>query len=465
MNQTKLGFLPDEKPKIQHALVFAFQQFLVMLPATVLAAILMNSNMTIYSIPAAVLASGVATIVFLFITKFQIPLYYGSSFSYIPAVGIVTGYAVRHSIDPASTLGAVLLASILSGLMSVGAGFLINRFGKDKIDKILPPHIAGTIAMIIGLSLARTTIQSLTGDFNGLGDFSNIDWIGVAIGMITLVSTVIFTVVLKKGFISQIPILLGTFVGMIFSYIFWIPLTQSGYQRYFSTMNQDTALRLLDVMPWRTIPSALQYVPLIGIAVIAIFPIAFATIPESTAHVNQIDLYVNALSKEKGGKHYPIKNLLGHNLIGDGLADITAVLCGGPAGTNYGENISLSAVTKNFSSYVFFLTGILAAAIGLILDVLHLGNLSLIVTNPVIQGVSIYLFGAIAVQGIALMIDNQVNIFDPKVVAVIGFISIIGLGVNSIQITDKLLLPGIGIAAILGILLNLFLDAITRKRN
>ena len=187
------------------------------------------------------------------------------------------------------------------------------------------------------------------------------------------------------------------------------------------------------------------------------------TIPESSAHVNQIDLYVNALSKDKNDKHYPIKELLGDNLVGDGSADIVAVLFGGPAGTNYGENISASAVTKNFSSFVFLLTGILAVVVGLLLEVFNLGNLALLITNPVVQGISIYLFGAIAVQGIALMIDNQVDVFDPKVVAVIAFIAIVGLGVNSIKLTDEFILPGIGIAAIGGILLNLLLNVLQRK--
>src|SRR5690606_37396610 len=98
--------------------------------------------------------------------------------------------------------------------------------------------------------------------------------------------------------------------------------------------------------------------------------------------------------------------MLDDNLIGDGVGDIVAVVLGGPAGTNYGENVSASAVTKNFSSYVFFITGILAIVVGLLLEVLQIGNISLLLTNPVIQGVSLYLFGAIAVQGIALMIDK-----------------------------------------------------------
>src|SRR5690554_3453326 len=228
-----VGYLPNEKPTLGKAIVFALQQFLVMLPATVLAAVLMNSNMEIYSISAAVLASGFATIAFLIVTKFKIPLYYGSSFSYIPAVGIVTSYAVTNGVGQITTLGAIIIASIVSGLMSIVAGVLIKKFGKETIDKILPGHITGMIAMIIGLSLARSTLQSLTGSFVASGDFTNVDWLGVLTGLVAFAATVTFTVVLKKGFISQVPILLGAAVGVLFSYLVWVPFSAGGYQVYF----------------------------------------------------------------------------------------------------------------------------------------------------------------------------------------------------------------------------------------
>ena len=109
------------------------------------------------------------------------------------------------------------------------------------------------------------------------------------------------------------------------------------------------------------------------------------------------------------------------------------------------------------------ITGIFAIVVGLLLEVLNLGNLSLIITNPVIQGVSLYLFGAIAVQGIALMIDKKIDIFDPKVIAVMAFTGIVGLGVDKIQITNEFVLPGLGVAAIGAILLNLFLSVLPVK--
>lgn len=460
------GYLPDDRPKFGKAIIFALQQFLVMLPATILAAIIMNGNgIMMYSIPAAVIASGFATISFLFITKFKIPLYYGSSFSYIPAVAIVVTYAISNGItDNIEVLGAILIASIISGLMSIGAGLLIKKFGVKKIDEILPGHITGMIAMIIGLSLAESTMNNILTPNSSL--FNGTDWYSVLIAIITFLTVSILTVVLKKGFISQIPILLGLLVGVIFSYLIWIPLSPSsgGYEVYFNNIKNSSVVPLLDVMPWHTIPKAFNNSTLIIVSILAIFPIAFATIPESAAHVNQLDLYVNELSvRMNKNKDYKIRKLLPENLIGDGSADIVAVIMGGPAGTNYGENISASVITRNFSSYVFLITGVIAIVVGIILEVTNVGNLSLLLTTPVIQGVSLYLFGAIAVQGIALMIKKKINVFDPKVIAVMAFIAIVGLGVSEIRVTDNFILPAIGVAAFGGILLNLLLQFLDKK--
>lgn len=360
-----------------------------------------------------------------------------------------------------------MVASIISGLMSIGAGLLIKYFGKDKIDKILPGHITGMIAMIIGLSLANNTMSNIL----NISSTNSVDWLSVLVAIITFLTIAILTVVLKKGFISQIPILIGICVGVLFSYLIYVPSlnTDLGYFQSIGSYitNLDSGkVGLFDHMPWNTLPAAFSHPGVILTAILAIFPIAFATIPESAAHVNQVDLYVNSLAEEIGSeKRYNIKDELDTNLIGDGSADIIAVLFGGPAGTNYGENVSASAVTKNFSSYVFGLTGIIAIVVGLLLHFLGNVNISQILTSPVIQGVSLYLFGAIAVQGIALMIEKQVNVFDPKVVATMAFIGIVGLGVDQIPVTDSFVLPGIGVAAFGAIMINLLLNLLENKTN
>ena len=465
-----VGYLPNERPSFGKAIVFALQQFLVMLPATVLAAVIMG----IYSIPAAIVASGVATIVFLIVTKGKIPLYYGSSFSYIPAVAIIVTHASNIGATSHEVFGSVVIASVISGLMSIGAGLLLKAFGKKVIDAVLPGHVTGMIAAVIGLSLSISTVS---GPGSLLHPISTADtnFLSVLVGMITFLAITIFTVVLKKGFISQIPILLGIVVGIIASYFIYVPsLGAGGYfnniSDYINNIGSGT-VGLFDNMPHDTFPAAFNNGGLLATAILAILPIAFATIPESAAHVNQIDLYVNDLAKRKGLIiDFEIRNLLGVNLIGDGIGDIVAVMCAGPAGTNYGENVSASAVTKNFSSVVFGITGLLAIAIGFILHAAGNIDISQLLTSPVIKGVSLYLFGAIAVQGIALMIEKKIDVFNPRVIAVMAFIAIVGLGApDGIVITDTIILPGIGVAAFGGILINALLlpleKLVTRNKS
>lgn len=449
-----VGYLPDEKPTIVKSLLFAVQQFLVMLPATVLAALLMKFN-----IPTAILTSGVATLVFLLVTRGKIPLYFGSSFSYIPAVSIVgASYYASLGQDWNSVglieleiLGPIQIAIILSGLISIIAGVIVKYFGKEKIDKVLPAHVTGPVAAIIGLSLAGGAI---TGSFQ-IGSNGMLDTTSFLISSITLLSIIGFTSFLRKGFVSQIPILLGMLVGFVLTLILDINLIGSG-------AGQATGFDVLNWTVFSSIPAAdWSYLPA---ALLAIVPIALVTIPESTAHVFQLDLYVNELAERKGvKKKYDIANRLGDNLIGDGVCDIVAATLGGPAGTNYGENISASAVTKVFSTWVFGLTAVLA----ILFAFTPLADFASFLPAAVTNGASIYLFGVIAAQGITLMIEKKVDMFNPKNLAVIAVIFVIGIGGHYAmpnggfplyKINGNIVyFPAIAVAAIIGILLNLVL--------
>ncbi|HSP47914.1 MAG TPA: solute carrier family 23 protein, partial [Clostridiaceae bacterium] len=196
-------------------------------------------------------------------------------------------------------------------------------------------------------------------------------------------------------------------------------------------------------------------------AVIAIMPIAIATIPESTAHIYQLDIYVNNLAKRKGSKKkYDLENKLGLNLIGDGIGDIVSGLIGGPAGTNYGENISAMAISKNFSVAVLMAAAVITMIISMFTPLI---NVIYSIPTAVIGGLSIYLFGVIAAQGITIMMDRKVDMFSSKNLAIIAVILIVGLG-GSFQFEGGMIpmfgtqLPAIATAAIVGISLNLLLS-------
>ena len=190
-------------------------------------------------------------------------------------------------------------------------------------------------------------------------------------------------------------------------------------------------------------------------------PIAIATIPESTAHVYQLDIYVNELARKKAsGKKYDIESKLGINLIGDGMGDIISGFIGGPAGTNYGENISTMAISKNFSVYMLALAAVFTMIISCFTPLI---NIIYSIPTCVIGGLSVYLFGVIAAQGITIMMDKKVDMFSSKNLAVIAVILIVGLG-GSFGFPGGMIpmfgieIPAIATAAISGIVLNLILS-------
>ena len=161
--------------------------------------------------------------------------------------------------------------------------------------------------------------------------------------------------------------------------------------------------------------------------VISVALIAIATIPESTAHLYQMSLYIDQLAKDMGRKPTSIKNLIGLNLVADGADDLIVGLLGGCAGTNYGENNSLMAITRNYSVPVLFAAGGIAIVLGFV------GKLAAVVNTipvAVTGGLAIYLFGVIGKQGIALIQSERVNLFDPKNLAIGATILVLGIGGN-----------------------------------
>lgn len=439
-----VGYLPDERPPFIPLILFALQQIVVMFPATVLVALI-----TGFHVSTTIFASGLATLAFILVTGKKIPLYYGSSFSYIAAIASImsaeafTNYSLNDKISIAQ------FGIVMSGFVSIIAGLIIKRCGKATIDKVLPPTVTGSISIIIGLSLAGNAMTDASVfpkvAVTQVAFASNMAWI---ISLVTLFSTIIYSVYLK-GKLSQLPILFGLFTGYITAAIIGgvtgIPFIT------FDTITSDSILNL----PIFTLPK-----PSLA-AVAAIMPIAIATIPESTAHIYQLDIYVNDLAKKKGSKKkYDIENKLGLNLIGDGIGDIVSGFVGGPAGTNYGENISAMALSKIFSVPVLITAAILTMIISCFTPLI---NIVYSIPKAVIGGLSIYLFGVIAAQGITIMMDKKVDMFKSKNLAVIAVILIIGLG-GSFGFEASMIpmfgmkFPAIATAAVVGILLNLVLS-------
>lgn len=453
-----IGYLPDERPPFFKLLLYAIQQVIVMFPATVTVALL-----TGFHISTTIFASGLATLCFLLITGKKLPLYYGSSFSYLAAIGslMASEALVGASLD--EKIAVAQFGIIMSGFVSIAAGLIVNRFGKNAVEKALPASVTGPIAMIIGLTLAgnalgdatSTVVDASTGAA-AAGDPQLVSNMALLVALITLISTILFSVYLK-GVLGQLPLLLGPIVGCIAALI--ISLTTG--VNLFKQVPADVANAGVFALPHITLPKPSW------MAVAAIMPVALATIPESTAHVYQLDIYVNDLAKKKGSdKRYDIESKLGLNLIGDGIGDMVAGAIGGPGGTNYGENISAMAITKVFSIPVLMAAAVIAMIISCFTPLV--GAIYSIPT-AVIGGLEIFLFGAIAAQGVAIMIDKNVDMFSSKNIAVIASIMIIGLG-GQYAFGGNIPFFGIEVpcvagAAIFGILLNLLLSIGSKKKK
>lgn len=437
-------------------LLYALQQVVVMFPATVLVALI-----TGFQVSTTIFASGLATVCFTFITGGKIPMYYGSSFAYLTAIasmkaGELTYHevmAANNGILPPELISVAQFGIIFSGLVSIAAGLLVKWGGKEKVGKILPPQVTGPVAMIIGLTLAGNAMMDAAPQRLAEGGVqSSFVWI---ISLVTLFSTVIYSRRLK-GFLGQLPLLLGALTGCAVAGLGVL----FGAGNFFRSIPAEA----LSASVWKLGDGSFFALPAFTLptvswaAVAAIMPIAIATIPESTAHIYQLDIYVNNEAKKKN-KHYNIAAMLDKNLIGDGICDMISGAVGGPAGTNYGENISTMAITKIFSVPVMFAAGILAMVISCFTPFIQV---IFGIPVAVIGGLEIYLFGAIAAQGIAILIDKGVSMFDSKNIAVIAVIMTFGLGVNygfggNIDFFG-INVPAIAGAAILGIILNFVLS-------
>lgn len=432
---TTIGYLPADIPPIGAMISLGFQQVLTMFPATVLVAIL-----TKFDIGVTLLASGLGTIIALLVSGRRIPMYYGSSFSYIAVVITAMNVYDKDCFASAAVycptgVRIVQIGILGTALVEILLGLLIMRVGKEALDKVLPPIITGSIAMVIGIALAGAALNS-----------ASQNWL---IAFITLVVTVAFSVYLQgKGLLGMLPILFGAIVG----YLVAIPFGLID----FAPVMAAPVLRF----PQITLP-AFENPNAWGIA-LSIALIAIATVPESTAHLYQMSLYIDALAKEIGKPPLETKRLIGLNLVADGADDIIVGLLGGCAGTNYGENNSLMAITRNYSSAVLMTAGVMAILLGFVGT---LGALVGTLPQAVVGGLSIYLFGVIGMQGVALLQSEKVNLFEPRNLAIGATILVCGIGGN-LGLKDGLFpfhipsvfdngIPAIVFAAFAGIVLNL----------
>ena len=418
---TTLLYDTNEKPTPGKWFILAIQHVFAMFGATILVPLLVNeaAGTTVLTIPMALVASGIGTLIYILCTKGKSPVYLGSSFAYI------TPIAVAFAKDGVSGFTTGIIAV---GLIYVLFAFLIKLFGKNWVDKLLPPIVIGPMIMIIGLSLAPSAVEQL-----GLTSGS-IEWKSLVVGLVAFLVTAI-TAVGAKGFFKVIPFL----IGIVSGYLVAICLGMVDFTAVAEASFFELPKFLL---------SGRDYTfSLVGLLTIA--PIAVVTIAEHIGDHMALSAIINKdLIKDPG---------LERTLLGDGLATSVAGLLGAPANTTYGENTSVVGMTKVASVWVIGLAAIIAICIG------FLGKLSAIFTtipNAVLGGVSLLLYGFIAVNGLKVLVKNQINFENTRNVIVASTMLVLGLGgaILTFQSGDiSVSFTGMSLAAIVGIILNLTL--------
>ena len=408
-----------DKPTSLRWVLLAIQHVCAMFGATILVPIVVNTTAgaDILSIPVALVSSGIGTIIYLICTRNRSPVYLGSSFAFIAPM--VAGYAIGGT-------GSVFTALMIVGIVYMIISLIIRMTGPGWINKLLPPVVVGPMIMVIGLSLAPTAIASI-----GL-DLEVVPWQNLAIAFISFLVTALVAV-RGKGILQVIPFLVGIIAGYIVA----------------------AALGMVDFAPAmaaNVVEVPKFYLPFVNYnlnfsAVLTIVPIALVTMVEHVGdHKVLSEIISRDLIEDPG---------LQRTLLGDGLATFIAALLGGPANTTYGENTSVVGMTRVASTYVIGLAAIIAIVFAFSG---HLTALLTAIPGPVLGGISVLLYGFISVNGLKILIHNQVDFNNNKNVVIAATMLVLGLGGAALSLVYgdlSISISGMSLAAIIGVILNL----------
>lgn len=390
-----------------------------MFGATILVPIVVNTTAgaDILSIPVALVSSGIGTLIYLICTCNRSPVYLGSSFAFIAPM--IAGYAIGGT-------GSVFTALMIVGIVYVIISLIIRVSGPGWINKLLPPVVVGPMIMVIGLSLAPTAISEI-----GL-DQAVIPLTNLIVAFISFLVTALVAV-RGKGLIQVIPFLIGIVVG----YIVAAALGMVDF-------TQALTANVIEI-PKFYIP--FMHYDLNFAAVLTIVPIALVTMVEHVGdHKVLSEIIGRDLIEDPG---------LQRTLLGDGVATFVAAFLGGPANTTYGENTSVVGMTRVASTYVIGLAAIIAIIFAFSG---HLTALLTAIPQPVLGGISVLLYGFICVNGLKILIHNQVDFNNTKNVVVAATMLVLGLGGATLSVVYgdlSLSISGMALAAIVGVILNI----------
>ena len=409
-------YYPEDKLPLGKLIPMGIQHVIAMFGGTVLAPMLMGFDPQV-----TLFFSGIGTLLFLFITGLRVPSYLGSSFAFIgPILAITGGNPAKVPYALCGVAGAAVFYAV--------AAVATIRWGPSWIDRLMPPLVTGSVVAIIGLNLAGAAVSDAVN--NDLTIHGASDWSRLLIAAVTFLTAALVSIRLR-GFLQLVPILIGVIVGCAAA-------------AAFGMLDPQSIARVLSA-GWIGLPP-FQSPAFSWGALATIAPVFVVLVAENKGHIAAISSYMGR----------DLNPYLGRAYLGDAMATLVSSLGGGTPQTTYAENMGVMAMTRVFSTYNFITAALIALLLGLCPK---FGALIQTIPSPVLGGITLLLYGVIALMGIRIWMDAQVDFTRHKNLAVAGASLIVatGLGTKGLTVAG-MNLAGIPLGTVLALVLNWLLS-------
>lgn len=450
----KLIYDVNDKPKFGQLIVFAIQQLLAIMAATLVVPVITNSTTgSEMSSAAALFGAGVGTLVYVAFTKKKSPVFLGSSFAFLGSMAAAFAGGVSMALG---YLG-LIIGAVLAGLVYVVIAIVVKFVGVKWVNKLMPAVVIGPTVAIIGLSLAGNAISDLTKGSVVIDEVAVASpLVTILCGIITLLVTCVSSVYGKKTG-KLIPFIFGILAGYASAAIFTVigsvtntpaimvtnfaPLTEL----FANGVTVNSFFSVPDFTFLSAVDGIKEITPTYLISLlVAYVPVAFVVFAEHIADHKNISTIIEKDLLEDPG--------LARTLLGDGVGSMVGAIFGGCPNTTYGESVGCVAITRNASVYTIITAAILAMVISFISPFVAFVNS---IPSCVMGGVCMALYGFIAVSGLKMV--QKVDLEDNRNLFVVSTILISGIGGLTVTF-GKVTITSIACALILGIIVNVVLS-------
>ena len=438
----KLIYDVKDKPSFGKVVIFALQQLLAILAATIAVPTIVQNGM---SQSAALFGAGIGTLVYLLFTKFRSPVFLGSSFAFIGSMLAAFAGAVSAEAGHAG----LIIGAAFAGIVYVIIAIIVKFVGVGWINKLMPAVVIGPTVSIIGLSLAANAVSDITKGkvLDAEGNSAANPLICLLCGLITLLVVTICSVYGKK-MVKLIPFIIGILAGYAAAAIFTvIGIATDNPSLQIINFEVFRNMGIVSVPDFTFLEAAKgfgkidgQYIATVAVAYV---PVAFVVFAEHIADHKNLSSVIEKDLLEDPGLH--------RTLLGDGVGSVAGALFGGCPNTTYGESVGCVAITGNASVVTIFATAVMAIIISFFGPFVTFLST---IPNCVMGGVCVTLYGFIAVSGLKMI--QEVDLNDNRNLFVVAVILICGIGGLTVSF-GKITITSIACALILGIITNVIL--------